>query len=116
MWCQPSQGGSAVLLVKTQLVDPSRVRSDLVVSAVCQPSARGVAAAVGGLVERRTSRRHDTPERGKLMPSNDLTRLASEILQLESETFEVSDYAETNDLFLASSTCSSTTSTTSCSA
>jgi hypothetical protein len=50
------------------------------------------------------------------MPSKDLTRLASEILQLESETFEVSDYAETNDLFLASSTCSSTTSTTSCSA
>ena len=32
------------------------------------------------------------------------------------ETFEVSDYAETNDLFLASSTTSSTTSTTSCSA
>jgi thiazolylpeptide-type bacteriocin precursor len=50
------------------------------------------------------------------MPSKDLTRLASEILQLESETFEVSDYAETNDLFLASSTTSSTTSTTSCSA
>jgi hypothetical protein len=50
------------------------------------------------------------------MPGKDLTRLASEILQLESETFEVSDYAETNDLFLVSSTCSSTTSTTSCSA
>lgn len=51
------------------------------------------------------------------MPHNDLTKLATEILQLESETFEVSDYAENNDLFLASSsTCSSTTSTTSCSA
>jgi thiazolylpeptide-type bacteriocin precursor len=50
------------------------------------------------------------------MASKDLTRLASEILQLESETFEVSDYAETNDLFLISSTTSSTTSTTSCSA
>ncbi len=51
------------------------------------------------------------------MPHNhELTRLASEILQLESDTFEVSDYAENNDLFLASSTCSSTTSTTSCSA
>ncbi len=48
---------------------------------------------------------------------NELDRLATEILRLESETFEVSDYAETNDLFLAScSTCSSTTSTTSCSA
>lgn len=50
------------------------------------------------------------------MSSNDLTRLSSEILQLESETFEVSDYAETNDLFLMGSTTSSTTSTTSCSA
>ena len=29
------------------------------------------------------------------MPSKDLTRLASEILQLEAERFEVSDYAET---------------------
>jgi hypothetical protein len=48
--------------------------------------------------------------------NNELDRLATEILRLESETFEVSDYAETNDLFLASSTCSSTTSTTSCSA
>jgi hypothetical protein len=48
---------------------------------------------------------------------NELDRLATEILRLESETFEVSDYAEINDLFLAScSTCSSTTSTTSCSA
>jgi hypothetical protein len=53
---------------------------------------------------------------GVTMSSKDLTRLSSEILQLESETFEVSDYAETNDLFLISSTCSSTTSTTSCSA
>ncbi len=50
------------------------------------------------------------------MSSKDLTRLSSEILQLESDTFEVSDYAETNDLFMISSTCSSTTSTTSCSA
>jgi thiazolylpeptide-type bacteriocin precursor len=54
--------------------------------------------------------------KGEAMASKDLTRLASEILQLESETFEVSDYAETNDLFLISSTTSSTTSTTSCSA
>jgi len=51
------------------------------------------------------------------MSHNDLARLSSEILALESETFEVSDYTETNDLYLASSsTCSSTTSTTSCSA
>jgi hypothetical protein len=50
------------------------------------------------------------------MPDMDLARLSSEILQLESETFEVSDYAETNDLYIISSTCSSTTSTTSCSA
>ena len=50
------------------------------------------------------------------MQTHKLDRLAKEISQLESETFEVSDYAETNDLFLASSTCSSTTSTTSCSA
>ncbi len=50
------------------------------------------------------------------MPNAHLARLSSEILQLESETFEVSDYTETNDLYLISSTCSSTTSTTSCSA
>lgn len=48
--------------------------------------------------------------------NEELSRLASEILQLESDTFEVSDYAENNDLFIVSSTTSSTTSTTSCSA
>jgi thiazolylpeptide-type bacteriocin precursor len=48
------------------------------------------------------------------MPDMDLARLSSEILQLESETFEVSDYAETNDLFaIKSCSTSSTSSTTS---
>jgi thiazolylpeptide-type bacteriocin precursor len=52
------------------------------------------------------------------MSSKDLTRLSSEILQLESETFEVSDYAETNDLFLvkACSTSSTSSTTSSCTA
>jgi len=52
------------------------------------------------------------------MPPNiEIDSLAAEIAQLESETFEISDYTEANELFLASSsTCSSTTSTTSCSA
>jgi hypothetical protein len=47
-----------------------------------------------------------------------LGALAAEISSLESETFQIADYAETNDLFLAGncSTCSSTTSTTSCTA
>ncbi|PPK63732.1 thiazolylpeptide-type bacteriocin [Actinokineospora auranticolor] len=52
-----------------------------------------------------------------------LASLADEILRLETETFEISDYADTNDVVLAActsssstSTCSSTTSTTSCSA
>lgn len=46
-----------------------------------------------------------------------LSTLTAEISSLESETFEVTDYAETNDLFLnGCSTCSSTTSTTSCTA
>ncbi len=50
--------------------------------------------------------------------SKKLDGLAAEISRLESETFEIADYADANDLFLASSTSStsSTTSTTSCSA
>ncbi|MFY1632151.1 thiazolylpeptide-type bacteriocin [Solwaraspora sp. WMMB335] len=54
---------------------------------------------------------------------NDLASLAEELLELESETFSVSDYADASEAILAScsssgttSTCSSTTSTTSCSA
>jgi thiazolylpeptide-type bacteriocin precursor len=44
----------------------------------------------------------------------EIESLAVEIAQLEFETFEIADYAEANELFLAaSSTCSSTTSTTS---
>ena len=51
------------------------------------------------------------------MQNIEIDSLAAEIAQLESETFEISDYTEANDLFLASSsTCSTTTSTTSCSA
>ncbi|MGW5558080.1 thiazolylpeptide-type bacteriocin [Micromonospora sp. NPDC003944] len=54
-----------------------------------------------------------------------LADLANEILELESETFEISDYADASGVLLAvaascstssTSTCSSTTSTTSCSA
>jgi thiazolylpeptide-type bacteriocin precursor len=46
----------------------------------------------------------------------EIESLATEIAQLEFETFEIADYAEANELFLAGqncSTCSSTTSTTS---
>jgi thiazolylpeptide-type bacteriocin precursor len=46
----------------------------------------------------------------------EIESLAVEIAQLEFETFEIADYAEANELFLAGqncSTCSSTTSTTS---
>jgi thiazolylpeptide-type bacteriocin precursor len=57
------------------------------------------------------------------MPTNELENLAQEILALESETFEIADYADASEAVLAScscsattSTCSSTTSTTSCSA
>jgi thiazolylpeptide-type bacteriocin precursor len=49
--------------------------------------------------------------------------LAAEILALESETFEITDYSDASEVMLGSSTscsststCSSTTSTTSCSA
>ncbi|UED87391.1 thiazolylpeptide-type bacteriocin [Streptomyces profundus] len=52
-----------------------------------------------------------------------LSTLADEILELESETFEIADYADDAEVVLAgststssTSTCSATTSTTSCSA
>ncbi|MFD5028978.1 thiazolylpeptide-type bacteriocin [Streptomyces sp. NPDC058220] len=52
-----------------------------------------------------------------------LASLADEIMELESETFEISDYSDASEVVLAgstscssTSTCSSTTSTTSCSA
>ncbi|ACU72599.1 putative lantibiotic precursor [Catenulispora acidiphila DSM 44928] len=52
-----------------------------------------------------------------------VTALAAEILALESETFEITDYSDASEVMLGSSTscsststCSSTTSTTSCSA
>jgi thiazolylpeptide-type bacteriocin precursor len=53
-----------------------------------------------------------------MTPKTALESLAEEITQLESETFEIADYTEANELFAAAmcSTCSSTTSTTSCSA
>jgi thiazolylpeptide-type bacteriocin precursor len=54
---------------------------------------------------------------------SELSGLADELLELESETFTISDYADASEAILAScsssgttSTCSSTTSTTSCSA
>jgi len=53
---------------------------------------------------------------------NDLAHLAQEILELESETFEISDYSDDSEVLLVStsssstSTSSSTCSTTSCSA
>ncbi|MBQ1045245.1 MULTISPECIES: thiazolylpeptide-type bacteriocin [unclassified Micromonospora] len=56
-----------------------------------------------------------------MAPETDLNALAEEILELESETFAISDYADASEAILAScsssgttSTCSSTTSTTSC--
>jgi thiazolylpeptide-type bacteriocin precursor len=36
----------------------------------------------------------------------DLNRLASEIAELESETFEIADYADDNQMFLAIPACS----------
>jgi thiazolylpeptide-type bacteriocin precursor len=48
-----------------------------------------------------------------------LATLARELLALESETFEVVDFAGEGDILLSStstSSCSSTTSTTSCTA
>jgi hypothetical protein len=51
---------------------------------------------------------HDEPK---------LSTLADELRELESETFEISDYVEAHDLLMVPicSTTSSTTSTTSCS-
>ena len=53
----------------------------------------------------------------------ELTTLAAEILDLESENFEISEYSDEAEVVLAgststssTSTCSATTSTTSCSA
>ncbi|MFF4871836.1 thiazolylpeptide-type bacteriocin [Streptomyces sp. NPDC000961] len=55
--------------------------------------------------------------------NKDLSTLADEILELESETFEISDYSDASEVVLAgctstssTSTSSSTCSTTSCSA
>ena len=51
-----------------------------------------------------------------MVPNTEIESLVAEIAQLESETFEIADYAEANELFAAGqycSTCSSTTSTTS---
>ncbi|MEU3281376.1 thiazolylpeptide-type bacteriocin [Streptomyces sp. NPDC048604] len=55
--------------------------------------------------------------------NNDLSTLADEILELEAETFEISDYSDASEVVLAgctstssTSTSSSTCSTTSCSA
>jgi thiazolylpeptide-type bacteriocin precursor len=46
-----------------------------------------------------------------------LVALAKELQTLETETFEIGDYVEANELLIAvCSTTSSTTSTTSCSA
>lgn len=72
----------------------------------------------GGLPHSRQA--SDTEE----TPMNkDLSTLADEILELEAETFEISDYSDASEVVLAgststssTSTCSSTTSTTSCSA
>ena len=54
---------------------------------------------------------------------NSLESIAQEILDLESETFEISDNSDASEVMLGSSTscsststCSSTTSTTSCTA
>jgi thiazolylpeptide-type bacteriocin precursor len=52
----------------------------------------------------------------------DMMSLAQELQSLESETFEIQDYAEADEMLLdtvgcsssSTSTCSSTTSTTSC--
>ncbi|GAB2781591.1 hypothetical protein GCM10027073_12750 [Streptomyces chlorus] len=55
--------------------------------------------------------------------NKDLSTLADEILELEAETFEISDYSDASEVVLAgctstssTSTSSSTCSTTSCSA
>lgn len=58
-----------------------------------------------------------------MQTNHDLADLAQEILDLESDTFAISDYSDAAEVVLAgstscssTSTCSSTTSTTSCSA
>ncbi|SCF91037.1 thiazolylpeptide-type bacteriocin precursor, partial [Streptomyces sp. Cmuel-A718b] len=65
---------------------------------------------------------HETREI-TMAPKTELATLADEILELESETFEISDYSDASEVVLAgstssssTSTCSATTSTTSCSA
>ncbi len=67
-----------------------------------------------------TAVRPDSP--GGTM-NKDLSTLADEILELEAETFEISDYSDASEVVLAgctstssTSTSSSTCSTTSCSA
>jgi thiazolylpeptide-type bacteriocin precursor len=57
------------------------------------------------------------------MAESNIVSLAQEIMDLESETFEITDYSDASEVMLGSSTscsststCSSTTSTTSCSA
>jgi thiazolylpeptide-type bacteriocin precursor len=57
------------------------------------------------------------------MSEKSLLSLADEILELESETFEITDYSDAGEIMLGSSTscsststCSSTCSTTSCTA
>jgi thiazolylpeptide-type bacteriocin precursor len=57
------------------------------------------------------------------MSEKSLVSLADEILELESETFEITDYSDASEVMLGSSTscsststCSSTCSTTSCTA
>lgn len=59
----------------------------------------------------------------EIVKNDDVVSLAAEILALESETFEITDYSDASEVMLGSSTscsststCSSTTSTTSCSA
>ncbi|MFI6163474.1 thiazolylpeptide-type bacteriocin [Micromonospora haikouensis] len=43
----------------------------------------------------------------------DLDLIAQEILELETETFAISDYTDVTEAVLASTSCSATTSTTS---
>lgn len=72
---------------------------------------------------RRPRRRWSAPTPpGDVMDKN-LSTLADEILELEAETFEISDYSDASEVVLAgctstssTSTSSSTCSTTSCSA
>lgn len=57
------------------------------------------------------------------MPEKSLLSLADEILELESETFEIAEYSDASEIMLggstscsSTSTCSSTCSTCSCTA